>query len=199
MESNHECPGPFLTLYMIALGATPVEIGLVSALTVVGGIIVEPLGGYLADRKGRVQLVSLFSFGYAFVFPIYALAPDWRWLGLAQILQQIMFFYSPGLNAILADSLPPGTRGRGYALERTFPAALAVAAPYIGGVLIAFYGTGDAALISAMRVAYWIAFFGGLLGAWIRRYLKETITKDTPSLLKMGILGIVKRIIRRHN
>jgi len=186
-------PGPFLTLYMISLGATPVDIGLVSALTVVGGMIVEPLGGYIADRRGRVKLVGISSFGYAIIYSIYAMASDWRWLGLGQVLQQMFFFYSPGLNALLADSLPPGTRGRGYALERTFPAALAVAAPYLGGILIAFHGTGDAALITAMRQAYWIAFFGGLIAAFVRfRFLKETMTSNAPAMGEGGIINILK-------
>ena len=186
-------PGPFLTLYMIALGATPVDIGLVSALTVVGGMAVEPIGGYIADRRGRVKLVGLSTFGYAVTYIIFALASDWRWLGLGQILQQMFFFYSPGLNAILADSLPPGTRGRGYALERTFPAALGVAAPYLGGVLIAIYGGGEEALVAAMRQAYWIAFWGGLLAAFVRiRYLKETLTSDAPSLRPRDLPSILK-------
>ncbi len=172
-------PAPYYTLYMLALGATPSEIGLINALAIIGGTILEPIGGYLADKRGRVKLVGYATFGFALCYILFAIAPDWRLLGAGQILQQLLFFYAPGLNAIMADSLPPGSRGKGYALERAFPLALSFIAPYLGGLLIAMYGEGDVGLILAMRQSYWIAFGFGMLVAFLRiRFLRETIRQD---------------------
>ena len=188
---------------MLALGATPSEVGLINSLSIIGGTILEPLGGYLADKRGRVRLVGLATFGYALCYILFAVAPDWRLLGAGQILQQMLFFYAPGLNAIMADSLPPGTRGRGYALERAFPLALGFIAPYLGGLLIAYYGDGDAGLVVALRQCYWIALAFGLFVAYLRlRYLKETIENEqpTPGFNKLGDLlresygGIIETI-----
>jgi len=186
-------PGPYYTLYMLALGASPVEIGLVSSLAIIGGMTVEPLGGYLADRRGRVRLVGLATFGYAICYVFFAVAPDWRFLAMGQILQQMLFFYSPGLNAIMSDSLPPGTRGRGYAMERTFPLVLGFVSPYIGGLLIAFYGEGDQGVIAAMRQCYWVALALGLAVAFLRlRFLKETLTTDVPAMQLKSLPRLIK-------
>ncbi len=187
---------------MLALGATPSEIGIINALAIIGGTVLEPIGGYLADKRGRVKLVGYATFGYALCFILFAVAPDWRLLGAGQILQQLLFFYAPGLNAIMADSLPPGTRGKGYALERAFPLALGFIAPYLGGLLIARYGNGDEGLIQAMRQCYWIAFSFAILVAFLRlRYLKETIQQDqAPASLSLKTLfqesygGIIETI-----
>lgn len=200
---GYSIPQPYYTLYMLALGATPSEIGIINSLTIIGGTILEPIGGYLADKRGRVKLVGLATFGYALCFILFAVAPDWRILGVGQILQQMLFFYAPGLNAIMADSLPPGTRGRGYALERAFPLALSFVAPYLGGLLISYYGEGNTGLIQAMRQCYWIALAIGLLVAFIRlRYLRETIQQDDPTksvkslsaILKESYVGIIETI-----
>lgn len=176
-------PSPYLTLYILALGATPIEVGLINSLGIVAGMMVEPLGGYLADRRGRVKLVSFATYFYAFSFIFYVVAQDWRFLAVGQILHRAFLFYTPGLNAILADSLPPSARGRGYALERTFPLALGVAAPYIGGLLIAHYGGEEEGLVLAMRQCYAATLLVGLLVATIRfRFLKETLSSDLPGL-----------------
>jgi len=186
-------PSPYYTLYMLALGATPSDIGLINSLAIIGGMSVEPLGGYIADRRGRVKLVGIFTFGFAICYSIFAFAPDWRFLGIGQILQQMCFFYSPGLNAIMSDSLRPGTRGRGYALERTFPLALSMVAPYLGGLLISHYGTGDAALISAMRQLYILSLIFGLVTAYLRlRYLKETLTSNDPPFKLRELPNVIK-------
>lgn len=186
-------PGPYYTLYMLALGASPVEVGLVNSIAIIGGMTIEPIGGYLADRRGRVRLVGLATFGYSVCYLLFANAPDWRFLAMGQILQQILYFYSPGLNAIMSDSLSPGTRGRGYALERTFPLVLSFVAPYIGGLLINFYGEGDQGLIAAMRQCYWIAFALGIAVAFIRlRFLKETLTVEAPVIHLTDLPKIIK-------
>ncbi len=178
-------PAPYYTLYMLALGATPSEVGIINALAIIGGTIFEPIGGYIADKRGRVKLVGIATFGYSLCFILFAVAPDWRILGAGQILQQMLFFYAPGLNAIMADSLPPGTRGRGYALERTFPLALGFIAPYLGALLISYFGEGDEALVYALRICYWLAFALSLVVAYMRlRYLREThdVDGDAPHL-----------------
>ncbi len=186
-------PSPYLTLYILALGASPVEVGLVNSVGVIAGMMIEPLGGYLADRKGRVKLIGVATNLYALSYIFFIVAQDWRALAVGQFFQQLFYFYSPALNAILADSLPPGTRGRGFALERTFPAALSITAPYIGGLAITYLGGEKTGLIPAMRLCYTAALIAGLVVAAIRlKFLKETLSGDNPSLSTKDIPRVLK-------
>jgi MFS family permease len=92
-------------------------------------------------------------------------------LAVAFAYQQVVLFYMPALNAIMADSIPVGARGKVYSVTVAVPNAVRIISPYFGGYLVAVM-----TLQPAMRLGYSIAFVIGLLVAYIRfKYLKETV------------------------
>ena len=176
---------PYLSLYILNLGGSKPIIGLVNALGNLAGIFLYPIGGYIADKAGRARLVGFSTLLYASSFLFFALAPDWRWVAAGLIYQQLALFYMPALNAIMADSIPVGVRGRILSLMIAIPGAVRIIAPYIGGLLIAVY-----TLRPAMRIGYLISFVLGVLVAAMRlRYLEETIEGEG---IGRDILGIFK-------
>jgi MFS family permease len=167
---------PFFSLYILALGGTPAQVGLINSLGIIAGMFLYPVGGYIADKMGRVKLVGFSTYAYAICHIPFIFAKDWRALAAGQFFSHIFLFYSPALNALQADSLPPGVRGRGFATMMAIPSSIRIIAPYIGGWVITAYGGDDAALIQAIRLCWGVAFLTGLLVATIRlKYLKETI------------------------
>jgi len=48
---------PYLSLYVLSLGGTPEDIGIVNSLGAMAGIFLYPFGSHIADMKGRVQLI----------------------------------------------------------------------------------------------------------------------------------------------
>jgi len=50
---------PYASLYILALGGEPAQIGIVNSLRPLAGLIMFPIAGYLADRAGRVKLIAL--------------------------------------------------------------------------------------------------------------------------------------------
>jgi MFS family permease len=170
---------PFFSLYILALGGTPAQVGIINSVGILAGMVLYPVGGYIADRMGRVKLVGFATFLYALSHGLFILAWDWRAVAVGQFLSQLFLFYSPALNALQADSLPPGVRGRGFATIMAIPSAVRIIAPYVGGWLIEVYGGGDAGMIRAVRLFWGVALLTGVLVAYIRlRYLKETLTED---------------------
>lgn len=162
---------PYLSLYILALGGDKPTIGLVNALGSFAACVLYPIGGYIADKAGRAKFVGISTLLYVSSFLIFAFSPDWRWVALAVTYQNIVLFYMPALNAIMADSIPPGARGKLYALTIAIPNAVRIFTPYIGGLLI-----DRMELVPAMRLGYMISFAVGLFVAFLRlRYLKETI------------------------
>jgi DHA1 family multidrug resistance protein-like MFS transporter len=162
---------PYLSLYILALGGDKPTIGWVNAMGSLAACLLYPIGGYIADKSGRAKFVGLSTLFYVSSFLIFFFAPSWQWIAFAVTYQNIVLFYMPALNAIMADSIPPGTRGRLYALTIAIPNAVRIFTPYIGGLLIARMG-----LVPAMKRGYLFSFGMGLVVAFLRlRYLKETI------------------------
>jgi DHA1 family multidrug resistance protein-like MFS transporter len=162
---------PYLSLYILALGGDKPTIGWVNAMGSMAACLLYPIGGYIADKAGRARFVGISTLLYVSSFLIFAFSPDWRWVALAVTYQNIVLFYMPALNAIMADSIPPGARGKLYALTIAIPNAVRIFTPYIGGLLI-----DRMTLVPAMRLGYMISFTVGLFVAFLRmRYLKETV------------------------
>ena len=174
---------PFFSLYILALGGTSTEIGLINSLGIIAGMVLYPVGGYIADRVGRVKLIGYSTLLYTFAHLFFVVADDWKVIALGQFFSQLLLFYMPAMAALEADSLPPGVRGKGFALIMTVPGAIRIVAPVMGGYIIEWFRvssslTQNEALVLAVRICWGIAFFMGLLIAWIRlRYLKETVAE----------------------
>ena len=192
-------PRPYLPLYIENLGGTPANIGMVNSASAIAGLFLYPLGGYIADKSGRVKLIGLATFGYAFSFLPFAYAPHWEWLAVASFFQNLVLFYAPILTVLMADSMKAGQRGQGFALAISLPAALGVISPFIGGFLVDSWG-----IVPAMQFIYNIGFGAGILVAFIRMFtLKETLDpakvekldfRNLPKLLKDSYLSFIETI-----
>ncbi|MBT7548558.1 MAG: MFS transporter, partial [Gemmatimonadetes bacterium] len=78
---------PYAPLFIISLGGNPAEIGIVYALGPLGGLIVYPIAGYLADHVSRAKLIAFTGYFSSLTFLIYIFAPSWHWLAAARLLQ----------------------------------------------------------------------------------------------------------------
>ena len=120
---------PYLSLYILELEGSKPVIGLVNTLGGLAGLFLYPVGGYIADKSGRARLVGLATFLYASSFLLFIFVPSWQWLAVGIAYQQIVLFYMPALNAIMADSIPVGARGRVLSLTMAIPEAVRILIP----------------------------------------------------------------------
>jgi len=161
---------PYVSLYILALGGQPTQIGFINSLRPLAGLLMFPIAGYLADHAGRVKLIVLGGFLSGSILLMYALAPSWQVIALAGLLNGFMVFQFPPTSAIIADSLSPRNRAKGLATMNTLSGALAMFSPYLAGAIIDRLGenTGIRVLYGVMMVVY-------LLNATINLcFLKET-------------------------
>ncbi len=156
---------------MRRLGGSPVDIGFVKSASALAGLFLYPMGGYIADKQGRVRLVSIATIVYAFSFIPFAYAPNWETLAFASFFQNLVLFYAPILTVLQADSMPVGKRGQGFAVALSIPSALGVISPFIGGYLVDHMG-----ILPAMNLIYLVGFGAGIFVAILRWFtLKETL------------------------
>lgn len=161
---------PYASLYILALGGDPTQIGFVNALKPLAGLLMFPVAGYLTDHVGRVKLIALGGYLSGAILLMYVLAPNWQIVALAGLLQGVMVLQFPPMSAIIADSLSPRDRGKGIATMNTIAGALAMFSPFLAGVILDAYGDE-----SGMRVLYGVMMVAYLASAAINhRYLKET-------------------------
>ena len=182
---------PYESLYIKALGASAFVIGLIYALGQIVLFVSRIMGGYIADRYGRRDIIVVMTFGIAFSYVFYALAPDWRLIAIGIIFSNLCLLYQPALQAVTADSLPPEKRGLGYAMTNVFPAIPAIFAPLLARELIKYYG-----FLTGMRLAYWVAVLGSLGAAIIRLLgLKETLKTRKKLKVRELLLDFKKSVI----
>jgi len=131
----------FLPRYLEALGASAVIIGLFGTVRDFLDAIYQYPGGWLADHFGRRRAFFLFIALASVGYFIYLISPSWPWVfvGLAFSMSWASMA-SPGIFAIIGDSLPKEQRAMGFTVQsflKRIPMALA---PVLGGLLIAQMG-----------------------------------------------------------
>ena len=177
---------PFVSLYVLELGGNYQTIGFIMSGASLASMLLYPLGGYIADYQGRIKLIGYMTFMYAFAFLVTGLGESWQWLALGMFLQNLTTFYWPAIQALMADSIPPGQRGLGFATIEAIPAAFGLIAPLTGAWLIGLLG-----MRTAMRGLYFSAFLiASALALFRLRFLKETLTN--PKRLDVSPRGIMR-------
>lgn len=120
--------GTLLTTFLLALGASPMQVGLVAAFPLLGGLI-QPLGAELIRRRGgwrkRVCVTAaLVEVGlWCFSFAAVLLLPPPVAVSVVVGVQALQYaagaFVGVGWNSWMSDLVPPSVRGR-YFGRRSF-------------------------------------------------------------------------------
>ena len=183
--------GSFSSLYYRELGASPFLLGVIGSVGSLVLALIRIPGAYVADRYGRKNIIAVFTYATSLCFLIYALAPDWRFILLAVVIQNLCNVYYPALDAMEADSIPLERRGTGYASTQILPHLTVLGAPLVSGYLVETMG-----LVPGVRVSYVIAAVGGLASAVTRTFfLKETL--ENPERIESGdLLGVFRQSFR---
>jgi MFS family permease len=179
---------PYASLYVLALGGNPEQIGLINSLSPLASLLVFPIGGYLADHRGRVRLLGGTSIVMGCVYGMYIIAPSWQWLLLLALLLGFGVVSMPADSAITADSLAPADRGRGISISNAMSGAPAIVAPLVAAALLEWLGitTGMRCLYAFLGLAYIVS------GVINLRLLYETTQPSGPPLRARDLPRILR-------
>ncbi len=157
--------------YYMELGATAVELGLISSIFSSVSAFIRIPGAYLADKFGRRRIIIPFTFTVVFALLIQSVAPDWTYILSVSVILGVSQIYKPAIEAIEADSIPKEKRGLGYSIINMAPGVFRSISPIIGGFVVARYG-----LLLGMRYLCALAALVVLCIAVLRvYYLDETV------------------------
>ncbi|MDH7563612.1 MAG: MFS transporter [Candidatus Bathyarchaeota archaeon] len=177
MDLAMEMPVPNYQYYVQELGGKefPLALGIIGLANFLAMAAVAFPGGYLADKYGRRWLITTMTFGMAFSFIFFALAPSWHFILLGTVIHSLCLIYQPALFAMVQDSLPPERRGVGSSLIQMIHGTFNTPGPIIAGLLMLQFG-----LVPSMRIVYFIVLALFLIAAVWRLRLKETMEHVEP-------------------
>jgi MFS family permease len=69
-----------LSLYMLDLGASVAQVGMVFTLASLVPMVLQIFGGWLSDTIGRLRVIALGSSIAVFGYLIFAFAQNWQWV-----------------------------------------------------------------------------------------------------------------------
>jgi len=175
MDIAMEMPVPYYQQYVEALGGTGMGLGIIGFSNFLAMALVAIPGGFLADKYGRRWLIATMTFGLAFSYVFFALAPSWHFILIGTIVQSLCLIYQPALFAMVQDSLPAERRGAGSSLIQMIHGTFNTPGPVIGGFLILLFG-----LVTGMRAVYLIMMIMFIIAALWRLRLKEVAINGEP-------------------
>lgn len=141
----------YLVIIILAteVGATPTEIGFIFSGAAIGAVI----GAVLSDRVtkrfrlGAIAVTMLWV--EALVFPLYALAPEWRTLaGVAALESVVAPIYMVAMTTYRLSTTPDALQGRVTSAANTLTTGAMSLGTMLGGALIAALGVHRVVLLS---------------------------------------------------
>ncbi len=161
---------PYASLFILEVGGTSSQIGIVNSLRPLAGLLMFPISGYLTDRTSRVKLIALAGYLSAASMLLYVFAPSWEWIALGALIQGFMVFQFPPTSAILADSLTPENRGNGIAAMNSLATGFSLFSSYIACMLLEMLGVS-----LGMRLLYGLLASSSFICAiLVSRYMEDT-------------------------
>ena len=148
---------PYLSIYIIALGATATQLGFVNALGMLVAGLAGPFTGWLIDRHGPRSFYLAGIALLAVAYLTYALAQDWGITILAMTAYWLGYSISGHSCAtICGNCLANRDRATGMTICETVAAGLlGIVGPIVGTVIVVSSGHVDA---GAIRPLFFIAF-----------------------------------------
>lgn len=166
--------GPYVTMYMLELGLTQVQVGFLSSFSTALQMGLCLLGAYICDRFGRRRaLIMLDLFAWSVPMLMWGLARDFNWFLAASAFNALFRVAMTPFQCFFVESMEPERRVVGFSIMEVVCTAAGFTAP-IGAFFV-----GKLGLVPAMRGLYIMTAISTGIG-YIWRYFS---THENP----MGI------------
>ena len=185
----------FRSIYILRLGATPFQLGLVNSIGGIGGTVIPPPIGWLADRHGIRKMFLLGTPLMALSSLLFAIAFDWR----ATIPAMFLTLLSTQLLAtacpmVCGSYLKKEERATGKQLCDTLSAIPTLIAPIVAAVLITEFGGLNAEGIRPLYLLQAVGFL--LVLAFTYKFYFDTLNKQA-SLIPSSFVGDMGQVFKK--
>lgn len=165
-----------LSLYMLDLGASVPQVGLVFTLAALVPLALQIFGGWLSDTIGRLRVIAIGSSAAVFGYLIFSIAPAWEWVLLGLCVEYISnSMVGPSFNSYISEQSDESQRGRVFGMMSSFYMVVTVIGPALGGFLA--YRLGFQPML---RVAFLFYLSATLLRIWMATRERFEAKRDAP-------------------
>ena len=185
--ATYEMWYPVLPVHLKNLGANDKQVGDAYAIFAFSYALFQFLGGILADKFGRKNLIIFPMF---FTAPLYLIASqvtNWKiFVSLLVLSNLLSAFQWPSFIALLAESVEERLQGSAFAIFEIAIALGIAIGTFTGSIIYKHFGVSNLIMVSAIAT---------LLGATIRVFgLRETMKRS--KTMNAGRLAV---LIRKFN
>jgi len=171
---------PYESIYIVALGASSVQLGLVNSIGNATSSLIAAPAGWLVNRFGAKRYFLLGISLLALAALVFAAAPAWSWIIGAMLLTSLAIrLNGTACGVTCAASLRNTNRGTGMGLCGALSSAAGLVAPLLAAALVVGFGGVN---VAGLRPLYLVQFAGTLLMlgmvAWLLRELPNLRTSD---------------------
>lgn len=152
-----------LSLYLVDLGASVGQVGLVFTVASLVPMVLQIFGGWISDSIGRLRAIAIGSTFAVFGYLMFFISPSWQWVMLGLCVEYISnSFVGPSFSAYIAEQSGETSRGRVYGLTRGIYMVVTVIGPALAGWLVQHF---DFRLM--LKIAFFFYLAATLLRIWM--------------------------------
>ena len=200
-DLGHEAQSTLLPSFLAALGCPPLALGAIEGVTDAASSFIKLGAGWISDRLPRRKPIVVA--GYAatgLASGIISLAQGWP-----LILGGKLFGWAgrgirgPLRDAMLADAIPPGARGRAFGFHRAGDTLGAILGPLAVVVLLGWGSARGLAGLPFLRALMFWTMIPGLIAAGIMAWIiQEKRRNDVRKVSLRHALSQMPRAFRRY-
>lgn len=187
---------PYLSIYIIALGATATQLGIVISIGMMMAGLVAPFIGWLIDRGGPKKIYLLGIGLLAVSYLTYGLAQNWAVTVAAMMAYWLGYSISTHSCATVCGNCLANTdRATGMMFCETVASGLlGMAGPILGAWLVAYYGGVNT---DGIRPLFFICFIG-TVGSFLFVLTQLSSRKwRTTSETKPNVLRDLRQVLQQ--
>jgi len=125
-----------LSLYMIDLGASVGQVGMVFTIASLVPLALQIFAGWFSDTVGRLKAIAIGSAFSVFGYIIFLFSPSWEWVLLGLCVEFISnAFVGPSFSAYIAEQSDENVRGKVYGITNGIYMVVTVIGPALAGIL----------------------------------------------------------------
>jgi MFS family permease len=173
-----------LSLYLIELGASVSQVGVVFTVASLVPMVLQIFGGWFSDTVGRLRAIALGSVFAVFGYLLFFISPSWEWVMLGLCVEYISnSFVGPSFGAYIAEQSDESSRGRVFGLSRGIYMVVTVIGPALAGLLA--YHFNFRIMLMVALIFYTLAT---VVRAWmaLAERFKPVRTSEKPTLLGLS-------------
>jgi len=168
----------YMTLFLLAVGASPAQVGLQSALSSLSAAVLLFPGAMLVERLGRRKLITVSAGGgvarmmllLLALTPVFIAGPAGVYLAIALVVTRDAFanLSMPAWTSLTADIIPLQWRGRYFASRNFAMSVGGIVATFLVGAFITQVGSP-----AGLQLALLLAFALGLVSTYSFSRIRE--------------------------